>query len=254
MNIARDLHRIVVRPLPRDEERRLIEAAQQGDCTARNRLVEQSLVNIRKLAQQFASRRIDAGDLYSAGAIALLKCIEDFDLERGDPVPRLWTYARGPVLAAMRRERIKILSLVRVPRDWIGAGKKPANFVAQVAASSVRPTSLSYEKMCSSALAEEFDYDLTEDWNLPVINLVDEANRRERVQRAALLQEAMNQLSQESRRLLWQRFCGGLSLRKIARLNGVGSPNTIRNRLCLARSELRAALNNSPGQRALVPA
>lgn len=64
----------------RDEVRSLIAAAQQGDVSARDALVEGNLRLVHSIAQRYRGRGFDADDLFQVGAMGLIKAIEKFDL------------------------------------------------------------------------------------------------------------------------------------------------------------------------------
>lgn len=77
-------------PLKGEEERLTLEALEQGDETARQRLVEHNLRLVVYIARRFESTGINLEDLISIGTIGLIKAIGTYKL---DKKIRLATYA-----------------------------------------------------------------------------------------------------------------------------------------------------------------
>lgn len=66
-------------PLPEEETRLLIAAAQHGDFAAKERLAAANARLVRSIARRFAISGRDPDDLYQVGCIGLLKAIDKFD-------------------------------------------------------------------------------------------------------------------------------------------------------------------------------
>ena len=77
-------------PLKGEEERLTLEALEQGDEVARQRLVEHNLRLVVYIARRFESTGINLEDLISIGTIGLIKAIGTYKL---DKKIRLATYA-----------------------------------------------------------------------------------------------------------------------------------------------------------------
>lgn len=77
-------------PLKGEEEQRTLEALEQGDENARQRLVEHNLRLVVYIARRFESTGINLEDLISIGTIGLIKAIGTYRL---DKKIRLATYA-----------------------------------------------------------------------------------------------------------------------------------------------------------------
>ena len=77
-------------PLKGEEERLTLEALEQGDEAARQRLVEHNLRLVVYIARRFESTGINLEDLISIGTIGLIKAIETYKLDK-----KIWlaTYA-----------------------------------------------------------------------------------------------------------------------------------------------------------------
>lgn len=70
------------RPIPRDEERRLLKLAKQGDIEARNKIVNSNLRFVFNIAKKYRNNGVDIADLISAGNSGMFKAIERFDMSR----------------------------------------------------------------------------------------------------------------------------------------------------------------------------
>ena len=81
-------------------ERRLVEAAQAGDATARARLVDACMPLIAAMARTYRSGRIGRLELLQEGVVGLLRALERFDPDRGVP---FWGYATWWVRQSMQQ-------------------------------------------------------------------------------------------------------------------------------------------------------
>lgn len=78
------------RPLSKEEERRYLKLAQEGDIAARNILIERNLRLVAHIMKKYYAQTADQEDLISIGTIGLIKGISTFDPSKG---ARLATYA-----------------------------------------------------------------------------------------------------------------------------------------------------------------
>ncbi|SDQ47731.1 RNA polymerase, sigma 27/28 subunit, RpsK/SigK [Virgibacillus subterraneus] len=77
-------------PLPPEDEARYIQAMQNGDETARNKLIEHNLRLVAHIVKKFENTGEDMEDLISIGTIGLIKGIESYSTDKGT---KLATYA-----------------------------------------------------------------------------------------------------------------------------------------------------------------
>ncbi len=77
-------------PLPQEEEKKYIKAMQEGDETARNKLIEHNLRLVAHIVKKFENTGEDTEDLISIGTIGLIKGIESYSPDKGT---KLATYA-----------------------------------------------------------------------------------------------------------------------------------------------------------------
>ena len=109
------------KPLPPEEEARLIAEMSAGNEEAARRLIEHNLRLVAHIAKKYAGSGTDADDLVSIGAIGLIKAVHTFRAEAG----KLTTYASRCIeneirmhLRANRKNRNVVLM-----GDSVGADK-----------------------------------------------------------------------------------------------------------------------------------
>ncbi|MBR6781501.1 MAG: RNA polymerase sporulation sigma factor SigG [Clostridia bacterium] len=101
-------------PVLREEENmQLIQAAQNGDRTARNRVIEGNLRLVLSVVQRFVNRGENPDDLFQVGCIGLIKSVDNFDLSQN---VRFSTYAVPMIIGEIRRY-LRDYTPVRVSRS-----------------------------------------------------------------------------------------------------------------------------------------
>jgi RNA polymerase sigma factor (sigma-70 family) len=98
--------------LTAQEERTLLAAAQAGDQSARDELVERNLKLVKSISCKFKSDCLDADDLYMEGCIGLIRAIEKWNPNRGT---RFSTYATHWIKQAIRRGIEQQSRMIRLP-------------------------------------------------------------------------------------------------------------------------------------------
>ena len=78
----------------------LIKQAKEGNKEAQSILVEENSGLIWSVVKRFQGRGYDKEDLFQIGSIGLLKCIENFDLERN---VKFSTYAVPLIMGEIKR-------------------------------------------------------------------------------------------------------------------------------------------------------
>lgn len=107
------LNRLTHSPLlTAEEEIWLTRAAQQGDQTARQRLVESNMRLVLSIARSYRSHAIPLEDLIQEGAIGLIRAVERFDPDKGF---RFSTYATHWVRQAIGRALDNTSKSIRLP-------------------------------------------------------------------------------------------------------------------------------------------
>lgn len=95
-----------------EEEGRLTRAAQNGDESARKRLIESNMRLVINIAKSYRSRAIPLEDLVQEGAIGLMHAVERFDPEKGF---RFSTYATHWIRQAIGRALDNKAKAIRLP-------------------------------------------------------------------------------------------------------------------------------------------
>ena len=81
---------ILPEPLTKEEESRYVELFQNGDISARNKLIEHNLRLVVFLSKKYENTKVDLEDLVSIGTIGLIKGINTY---KNDKNIKLATYA-----------------------------------------------------------------------------------------------------------------------------------------------------------------
>jgi RNA polymerase sporulation-specific sigma factor len=82
------------------EVKQLIEASQQGDSLARERLVKSNMRLVWSVVQRFLNRGYEPEDLFQIGCIGLLKAVDKFDLSYD---VKFSTYAVPMIIGEIQR-------------------------------------------------------------------------------------------------------------------------------------------------------
>ncbi len=110
-------------PLTDAEEKQALDAMQQGDLEARQRLIEHNLRLVVHVVKKYTNKGIEADDLIGIGAIGLIKGIDTFNQGKGT---RLATYCArcidNEVLMYLRNQKkvkneVSIYSPIGIDRD-----------------------------------------------------------------------------------------------------------------------------------------
>jgi RNA polymerase primary sigma factor len=108
--------------LTAEEEKELARRIQQGDLTARERMIRANLRLVVKIARSFRGQRLSLDDLIEEGNLGLLRAVEGFDPALNT---RFSTYASYWICQSIQRALIAAGKTIRVPayayqllRDW----------------------------------------------------------------------------------------------------------------------------------------
>lgn len=99
--------------LKNEETMALLRRTKDGDCAARQQLIEGNLRLVLSVIQRFSSRGENADDLFQVGCIGLMKAIDNFDVNQ--PV-RFSTYGVPMIIGEIRRY-LRDNSAIRVSRS-----------------------------------------------------------------------------------------------------------------------------------------
>lgn len=212
-----------------DETITLLRAAQQGDREAAGRMVEENAGLIWSIARRYFGRGVEPDDLYQLGCLGFLKAIDGFDEKYGT---RFSTYA-VPKIAGEIRRFLRDDGAVKVSR-----GLKER-------ASSIRAARLALEQRLGrdptlSELSEATglspeDIALAETAALPTESLQQETGedgflleqvlgdwtQEDRLVEYVALRQAIEQLPEKERKVLFLRFFHGMTQQSASRVLSV---------------------------------
>ena len=98
--------------LTADEEKHFARRAQQGDESARQRMIESNLRLVVKIARRYLNRGLPLLDLIEEGNLGLIHAVKKFDPERGF---RFSTYATWWIRQTIERAIMNQSGTVRLP-------------------------------------------------------------------------------------------------------------------------------------------
>lgn len=98
-------------PLPHDEQRALLERAQEGDIDAHRELVRTNLRLAWTIASQMNSFSYDFEELVQCAAVGLTKAVQRFDLDHST---NFTTYAGYWIRAQIQRYQLRAMGVVKI--------------------------------------------------------------------------------------------------------------------------------------------
>jgi len=237
------------------EDRELLRRYHEdGDTSARERLIARHLPLVRSLARRYAGRGEPLEDIEQVGAIGLIKAIDRFDLERE---VSLATYATPNVVGEIKRHFRDKGWAIRVPRslqelnarmsgaidDLTGLlGHSPS--VAEIAQSLGTTTEEVLEALEVGSAYSALSLDAgpgSDDDNDPMDTIGAEDEEFDRSEDRVTLSPALQRLPDREREILRMRFEEGLPQTQIAERVGLSQMHVsrlIRRSLATMREEL----------------
>jgi len=102
--------------MPHSDDRSLLQRAQHGDRSARERLVVGHLADVHSIARRYRNFGLPVDDLVQEGTLGLLDSIDQYDASRG---PEFDAYARFRVRRAIRNALTDKSRLIRLPKQIV---------------------------------------------------------------------------------------------------------------------------------------
>ncbi len=216
------------KPSAKEEEwRKKLERAQQGDRQSRDQLVTENMGLVHMAAKRFRGRGVEAEELVQIGAIGLIKAIDNFDCRQ--PY-QFSTYAVPMIIGEIRRF-LRNDGMVHISHQIKeNAGKIATVREKMKKSDNKEPTLEELER--ETGLSQE-DLVMAMDASLPVVSifqpasgddssltlmdqLEDEKDFEVPVLNRIAVDQAMEELKEEERRLLTLRYLDNLTQARTA--------------------------------------
>jgi RNA polymerase sporulation-specific sigma factor len=196
----------------------LMMAAHEGDIQARNTLVEENLGLVWSIVKRFCGRGYEPEDLFQVGSVGLIKAIDRFDMSLG---LQFSTYA-VPLITGEIKRFLRDDGMVKVSRSLKEQGYRICQAKEQLAKklgrdATVRElageTGLSVEELVMALEANaqvesihQMLYQSDGDTLSLEERIADERDEEEQVLDRMLVQELLESLSADERRLITMRY------------------------------------------------
>jgi len=213
--------------MTRTEE--LIKAAQSGDNTAAEKLVEENNGLIWAVAKRFMGRGTDLDDLYQLGCLGFLKAIQGFDLEFGT---QFSTYAVPKIAGEIRRflrddGTVKVSrglkeqsATIKLTRNQLtnALGREPTIFEIS------RQTGFSPEEIAlaetATASTESIQRE-TGDEGFALEDVLTDTESEERMVEKIALRQAIDRLPNREATVIMLRYFHALTQERVSKVLGV---------------------------------
>jgi RNA polymerase sigma-B factor len=212
----------------------LYEYHRHGDLEARERLIQQYLPLVRRLARQHAGRGEHVEDLVQVGSIGLINAIDRFELDRG---VELSAYATPSIVGEIKRHLRDRVWPVRIPRRLQEVNASLRASAAGLSATLERPATVAEMAREAGVERDEALEALTAVRSHEPVSLSQDANGNgegpglevkgstehgyETGEDRAVLAKGFRALDQRERRLLHLAFFEGMSQSRIAQEVGI---------------------------------
>jgi len=251
-----------------DDQLLLRRYHEQGDVSAREKLIEHYMPLVRSLARRYSYRGEQHEDLVQIGAIGLIKAIDRFDVTRG---VELTTYATPNIIGEIKRHfRDKGWS-VRVPRGLQELNVQLSRLVEQLTIQLGRSPTIS-ELAEAAGVEEEEVLEALESGRAyssvslstgggggddddeldPLESLGEEEHEYQVSEDRVVLEPGFKVLDERERTILHLRFFKGLTQSQIAQQIGISQMHVsrlIRRSLEKIRAEIAADEVEQPPSR-----
>jgi RNA polymerase sporulation-specific sigma factor len=214
---------------PAEDQRLPMQAAQQGDEAALERVVVENSGLIWSVARRYFGRGVEADDLYQLGCVGFLKAVKGFDMSYGT---QFSTYAVPKIAGEIRRflrddGAVKVsrtvkerAAVIRAARDKLAQelGREPV--LSEIAEACL----LSVEEIadCDRALepVESLHRESGED-GLTLGGAVGVEGHEDQVVNEVFIRDAVQRLPEKERRVIVMRYYRSFTQQDTARVLGV---------------------------------
>lgn len=206
----------------------LLEAAQQGDDAACERVLLENNALIWSVVRRYYGRGIDPDDLYQLGCMGFLKAVRGFDTHYGT---QFSTYAVPKIAGEIRRflrddGAVKVTRGLRERAQTIYAARERLRMLLgrePTVSELAQHTRLSVEEVAeaelSTAAPESLQAETAE--GLTIESMLGSDDSAERMVERLALREALDSLPRRERMTLLLRFFRGMTQQQTARVLGV---------------------------------
>ncbi|MFX3622634.1 MAG: RNA polymerase sporulation sigma factor SigG [Ectobacillus sp.] len=226
--------------LKNDEMRKLFQEMQNGDTSAREKLVNGNLRLVLSVIQRFNNRGEFVDDLFQVGCIGLMKSIDNFDLSQN---VKFSTYAVPMIIGEIRRY-LRDNNPIRVSRSLRDIAYKALQVREKLMAeNSKEPTAteiaevlgVTHEEIVFALDAIQDPVSLFEpiynDGGDPIFvmdQLSDDRQRDEQWVEELALKEGMKRLNEREKMIIRKRFFQGKTQMEVAEEIGISQAQVSR--------------------------
>lgn len=208
---------------------KLIQLAQQGDCLAKERLIEENSGLVWSIARRYFGRGVDPEDLYQLGCLGFLKAVDGFDLEFGT---QFSTYAVPKISGEIRRflrddGTVKVSRCIKERAAVIKAARQKltAQFNREPTLSELaEELSLSVEEIAAAETATSATESIHKEngeGGFTLEDVLTEGSVEEELVERIALKEAVRKLPQREQMVIILRYYRGLTQDQSSKILGV---------------------------------
>ncbi|MBR7100237.1 MAG: RNA polymerase sporulation sigma factor SigG [Clostridia bacterium] len=225
--------------LSAEENESLILLLKQGDAAAREKFIVGNMRLVLSLVKRFWSKNANADDVFQAGCIGLIKAIDNFDVSVG---VKFSTYAVPMILGEIKRY-LRDGNSLRVSRSIRDTAYKVLKVREKLEEQSQESSIENIAKEMNVAVKEvvyaldaisdpvslyEPVYNKSGDALLLMDQIYDEKNNDEIWTEHVALGEAMNQLQEREKKILFLRYYEGKTQTEISEEVGISQAQVSR--------------------------
>ena len=222
------------------EKKALLKRAKNGDCAAREKLIDGNLRLVLSIIQRFTNRRENLDDLFQVGCIGLIKAVDNFNT---DIEVEFSTYAVPMIIGEVRRY-LRDNNSIRVSRSVRDLAYRalqvkeqlsremdaepPVEKIAAELHEKPEAVSRALEAIAMPVSLYETVYNDGGDSIYVMDQISDESASDERWLEDIALQEAIGKLNEREKRIIEMRYYKGKTQMEIAQEIGISQAQVSR--------------------------